>query len=103
MSQPSPILGDLLHLHRSGVLATGLRTAVSGGWRPVASATQRIKASGSGLITMDSMDSDGAITLNTFSLTISNPATPVVDFPYPGDGAVQVRFTFPSTITLEVF
>lgn len=74
--------------------------AVSGAWmRPVV--PFRIRVLGTGSVTMDARDSAGTVTTGVFQDAYATQTDAVV-WPYPGDTARQVRFTFPSTMTIEV-
>lgn len=61
----------------------------------------RLRLVGTGTITVDSRDRLGAITTAVETYTISS-ATNQIEFPWLGDGAVEMRVTYPATATVEV-
>ena len=61
----------------------------------------RLRLVGTGTITVDSRDRLGAITTAVETYTISG-ATNQIEFPWLGDGAVEMRITYPATATVEV-
>lgn len=61
----------------------------------------RLRISGTGALSIDSMDGAGAVTSAVFT-GIYTAALGQIEFPYYGDGAVQIRATFPATLTVEV-
>ncbi len=61
----------------------------------------RLRLVGTGTITVDSRDRLGAITTAVETYTISG-ATNQIEFPWLGDGAVEMRVTYPATATVEV-
>lgn len=61
----------------------------------------RLRVSGSGALSIDSIDAAGAVTAGAFAETYSN-AVDNIEFPYYGESAVQIRATFPATLTVEV-
>ena len=61
----------------------------------------RLRLVGTGTITVDSRDRLGAITTAVETYTISS-ATNQIEFPWLGDGAVEMRITYPATATVEV-
>lgn len=61
----------------------------------------RLRLVGTGTITVDSRDRLGVITTAVETYTISS-ATNQIEFPWLGDGAVEMRVTYPATATVEV-
>ena len=61
----------------------------------------RLRLVGTGTITVDSRDRLGAITTAVETYTISG-ATNQIEFPWLGDGAVEMRVTYPASATVEV-
>lgn len=61
----------------------------------------RLRLVGTGTITVDSRDRLGAIATAVETYTISG-ATNQIEFPWLGDGAVEMRVTYPATATVEV-
>lgn len=61
----------------------------------------RLRLVGTGTITVDSRDRLGAITTAVETYTISS-ATNQIEFPWLGDGAVEMRVTYPAAVTVEV-
>jgi hypothetical protein len=61
----------------------------------------RLRLVGTGTITVDSRDRLGTITTAVETYTISS-ATNQIEFPWLGDGAVEMRVTYPATATVEV-
>jgi hypothetical protein len=74
--------------------------AASGAWmRPAV--PFRVRVLGTGSLTMDARDSAGTVTAAVFQDAYATQTDAVI-WPYPGDSARQVRFNFPSTLTIEV-
>lgn len=61
----------------------------------------RLRLVGTGTITVDSRDRLGVVTTGVENYFISG-ASNQIEFPYLGDGAVEMRVTYPSTATVEV-
>ena len=61
----------------------------------------RLRLVGTGTITVDSRDRLGVITTAVETYAISS-ATNQIEFPWLGDGAVEMRVTYPATATVEV-
>lgn len=61
----------------------------------------RLQMTGTGTVTLDSMDALGNITLNVYTVTLTS-ATNQIGFPYAGDAAVQIRATLTGTATAKV-
>ena len=61
----------------------------------------RLRLVGTGTITVDSRDRLGVISTAVETYTISG-ATNQIEFPWLGDGAVEMRVTYPATATVEV-
>ena len=72
----------------------------SGTWIPVPSIF-RLRLTGTGTVTLDSRTKAGVITTALGSYTAAS-ATDQIEFPFAGIGAVEVRGTFPATMTVEV-
>jgi hypothetical protein len=60
----------------------------------------RLRLVGTGAITVDSRDRLGVITTNVENYSISG--ADIIEFPWLGDGAVEMRVTYPATVTVEV-
>lgn len=52
-------------------------------------------------MTLDSKDAAGTITAGVFSVTLAS-AVNQIEFPYAGDGAIQIRATLTGTATAKV-
>lgn len=76
-------------------------TPATGAWVKVPSIF-RLRITGTGSLTMDSMDSLGNITAGTFPTTAYVGETDKIEFPYAGDDAIAVRFTLTGTLAVEV-
>ncbi len=61
----------------------------------------RLEMTGTGAVTLDSMDSLGNITSGVYSTTLSG-ATNEIGFPYAGDAAVAIRATLTGSATAKV-
>ena len=72
----------------------------SGEWLPVPSIF-RLRLTGTGTVTLDSRTLTGAITTGFDTYTAAG-ATDQIEFPFAGIGAVEIRGTFPATMTIEV-
>ena len=72
----------------------------SGSWTPAPSLF-RLRLVGTGSLVVDSRDALGVVSsaVATFS---ADAATNQIEFPYLGDSAIEMRATFPSTMTVEV-
>jgi hypothetical protein len=82
----------------SPVSGYGIQT--SGTWikaNPIA----RVSVTGTGVLSMDSRSRAGTVTSATFTASYAGAAG-AIDWPYPGDDAIEVRFTFPTTLAVEV-
>lgn len=77
-----------------------LGSLISGQWFNPTSIF-RLLCNGTGSITLDSKDASGAITTGVFSVTLS-AAVNQIEFPYAGDGAIQIRATLTGTATAKV-
>lgn len=73
---------------------------VSGEWVTTPSVFKLIM-NGTGAMSLDSRDANGAVTTGVFSKTLST-AINEVGFPYAGDSAMAIRATFPQEVTVEV-
>ena len=89
---------QLINAARGQTTWTG--TSYSGEWIGVPSIF-RLRLVGTGTITVDSRDRLGTITTAVETYTISS-ATNQIEFPWLGDGAVEMRVTYPATATVEV-
>lgn len=84
-----------------------IQAAVSGAWIQTsgvwvkAASIFRLRLTGTGTVTMDSRNRLGVITTGTHTATASG-ATNQIEFPYAGDDATELLFTFPNTLTVEV-
>ncbi len=72
----------------------------SGAWVRPASVF-RLRLIGTGAVTIDSRDALGVVSSAVATFTAA-AATNQIEFPYLGDGAIEMRATFPSTMTVEV-
>ncbi len=61
----------------------------------------RLALTGTGSITLDSMDLAGTITSNVFSVTKS-AAVNQIEYPYAGDSAVKIRATFTGSLSAKI-
>lgn len=91
----------------TAVVAVDQTAAVSAGgalqsnvWTAVPSIS-RLRVVGTGTLSIDSRTRGGVVTTAAFAGNYSNtPET--IEFPYYGDAAVEIRATFPATLTVEV-
>lgn len=72
----------------------------SGSWTPAPSLF-RLRLVGTGSLVLDSRDVLGAVSSAVATFTAA-AATNQIEFPYLGDAAIEMRATFPSTLTVEV-
>lgn len=72
----------------------------SGQWLSVPSIF-RLRLVGTGTVTVDSRDRLGTVTTSVETYLISG-ATNQIEFPWLGDGAVEMRVTYPGSVTVEV-
>lgn len=77
-----------------------LGSLVSGQWFNPTSIF-RLLCTGTGTVTLDSKDAAGTITAGVFSVTLAS-AVNQIEFPYAGDGAIQIRATLTGTATAKV-
>lgn len=76
------------------------RALFSGQWTAVPSLS-RLRVVGTGALSIDSRSRAGVVSTAAFSGSYSStPET--IEFPYYGDAAVEIRATFPATLTVEV-
>lgn len=61
----------------------------------------RLRLTGTGTVVIDSRDALGVESLAVATF-IASAATNQIEFPYLGDGAIEMRATFPNTMTVEV-
>lgn len=61
----------------------------------------RLLLNGTGTVTLDSKDAAGTITTSVFSVTLTG-AVNQIEFPYAGDGAIQIRAALTGTATAQV-
>ena len=73
---------------------------VSGTWAGVPSLS-RLRVTGTGALSVDSRDKAGNVTTAVFSSSYT-ATTETIEFPFYGASAVQIRATFPNTLTVEV-
>lgn len=73
---------------------------ISGVWAHAPSVF-RLLLVGSGVAIVDARDVLGNVDAAVATFT-ANDATNQIEFPYLGDDAVELRVTFPSTLTVEV-
>lgn len=72
----------------------------SGTWLS-AQVITRLRIVGTGALTVDSRDRAGAVTAGVFSGSYtSTPES--IEYVYPGDTGIEIRATFPTTLTVEV-
>lgn len=71
-----------------------------GQWQSIPSIS-RLRVVGTGSLSIDSRDRAGTVTTAVFTGSYAS-ATGTIEFPYYGDAAVQIRATFPATLTVEV-
>jgi hypothetical protein len=74
------------------------QSMTAGTWYPCASIT-RLLLNGTGTVTLDAMDSVGAITTGVYTTTLTS-AVILIDWLYPGATAVKIRATLTSTATV---
>lgn len=79
---------------------TAVDAITTGTWVKVPSIF-RLRLVGTGTVTLDARDRLNVITTAVETYTISG-ATNQIEFPWLGDGAVEMRVTYPATATVEV-
>lgn len=91
----------------SAVVAVDQTAAVGSGgalqsnvWAAVP-AISRLRVVGTGTLSVDSRSRGGLIASAVFTGNYSNTLE-TIEFPYYGDAAVEIRATFPATLTVEV-
>ena len=77
-----------------------LLSLTSGEWR-AAPGIFKLSLVGTGTVVLDSRNQAGVVTLQVESFTHGSMTEEIV-FPYAGDDAVDIRLTFPSTLTVEI-
>lgn len=79
---------------------TSKKVLVNGEWAAIPSIS-RLRVVGTGVLSIDSRSRAGVVSTAVFTGNYSNtPET--IEFPYYGDAAVEIRATFPATLTVEV-
>lgn len=76
------------------------RSITAGRWVVVPSIS-RLRVVGTGALSIDSRNRTGVVSSAVFSGSYSS-TTETIEFPYYGDSAVEIRATFPATLTVEV-
>ena len=91
----------------SAMVAVDQTQAVSSGgvlqsnvWASIPSIS-RLRVVGTGALSIDSRSRGGVVSASVFTGNYGNtPET--IEFPYYGDAAIEIRATFPATLTVEV-
>lgn len=73
---------------------------MSGQWASIPSLS-RLRIVGTGSLSIDSRNRAGVVTSFVFSKTYAS-VLESIEFPYYGNSAVEIRATFPNTLTVEV-
>lgn len=98
MVQTNAITGATELLGTDGVILYG--QMVSGAWMKVPTVF-RLRLTGTGTVTVNSVDSLGVQTAAVASYTVSG-VTGQIEFPYPGDDSAAIQAVFDPTLTVEV-
>jgi hypothetical protein len=85
----------------SAAAVRGASFALTSGVWTLAPTISRLRLVGTGALSIDSRDRAGTVSTAVFTGSYSGAAG-TIEFPYYGDAAVQIRATFPNTLTVEV-